>query len=270
MSAITKKNQCFQSIWNDLDAFAQSIYCQVCEFNSTCVPMHRHNKGQLLYTEGGRVYVTAENKVWFLPARHYMWIPAGLEHSLKITLASAQVWSLYFPCWVNEPPFYQTAGIYPVNNMLLEQLYFIKDMQGHVLEEDRSRFYFLSGIKAILPEISRSALLFDLPQPKEPRLEEIVAYIQNNLSQPVNVSTVAKRFGMSESTLTRLFRKDLKMSFIHYVSTLRLLRSVELLATGEMNIKEICYEVGYESVPTFSNVFKKSIGVRPTDYLKAG
>jgi AraC-like DNA-binding protein len=270
MSAIMKQNPDFQCTWADLDSSSESIYCQVSEFNVTYVPMHRHNKGQLLYTEGGRVYITAQNKVWFLPARHYMWIPAGMEHSLKITLASTHVWNLYFPCWANEPAFYRKAGIYPVNNMLLEQLYFIKDMQGHVLKDDKSRFYFLSGMKAILPEISRSALLFDLPQPKEPRLEEVIAYLQNNLSQPVNVSAVAKRFGMSESTLTRLFRKDLKMSFIHYVSTLRLLRSVELLATGGMNIKEICYEVGYESVPTFSNVFKKSIGVRPTDYLKAG
>ena len=270
MTATKKQNQSFESVWADLDSFKESIYCQVSEFNRTDVPMHKHKKGQLLYTEGGRVYVTAKSKVWFLPARHYMWIPGGMEHSLKITLASAQVWNLYFPCWTDEPLFYREAGIYPVNNMLLEQLYFIKDMQGHVLPENKSRFYFLSGIKAILPEISRSALLFALPQPKEQRLEEVIAFIQNNLSQSINVSTVAKRFGMSESTLARLFRKDLKMSFINYVSTLRLLRSVELLASGEMNIKEICYEVGYESVPTFSNVFKKSIGVRPTDYLKAG
>lgn len=142
-------------------------------------------------------------------------------------------------------------------------------MKGHVLKENKSRFYFLSGIKAILPDICRSALLFDIPQPKEQRMEAVISFLQNNLFGPNNVSTVAKKFGMSESTLTRLFRKDLKMSFINYVSTFQLLRSVELLATVEINIKEICNEMGYESIPTFSNVFKISTGVRPAEYLKA-
>jgi AraC-like DNA-binding protein len=270
MPAIKQPVQSFENVWTDLDAFEDTIYCQQSEFKSTHVPVHSHKKGQLLYTEGGRVYITAQNKVWFLPARHYMWIPAGVEHSLNITLSSANVWNIYYPFWPNEPRFYKQIGIYPVNNMLLEQLYFTKDMQGHVRPDNISWFYFLSGIKSILPEISRGTLLIDLPQPKDQRLVEVINFIQANLSQPVNVCAVAKRFGMSESTLTRVFRKDLKMSFINYVSTLRLLRSVELLAAGEMNIKEVCYEVGYESVPTFSNVFKRSFGVRPTEYLKAG
>jgi AraC-like DNA-binding protein len=260
----------FEETWAEIDSVKDGIYCQHFEFNEAYVPMHKHNKGQLLYAEGGRVYITTHDKVWYLPARHYMWIPAGVEHTVKITLASAQVWNIYFPQWQNEPAFYGQLGIYPVNNMLLEQLHFVKGFEGHVTRQNKPRFYFLSGIKAILPEISKSALMFHLPMPNEERLSEIVAFIQENLSGPMSMGTVAKRFGMSESTLARLFRKDLKMSFINYVGTLRILRSVELLACGERNIKEICYEVGYESVPTFSNVFKRSVGVRPTEYLRAG
>lgn len=255
--------------WRELEQNDDSIYCHKGECNEIYVPPHRHSRGQLLYAEGGRIYVVMQNKVWYLPARHYMWIPAETEHSLKISLASAQLWSLYFPAWKGEPSFYRKPGIYPVTNLLLEQLYFSQSWHGHVTPDNKPGYYFLTGIKAILPEISKSALPFDLPLPKDERLEKVVEHLQNNLSENIHTGTVAKKFGMSESTLARLFKKDLKMSFITYVSTLRILRSVELIAMGQLNVKEICYEVGYTSVPTFSNIFKKSVGVRPTTYLKA-
>jgi AraC-like DNA-binding protein len=152
--------------------------------------------------------------------------------------------------------------------MLLDQIYFTRNWVGHISEDNKSRYFFASGIKAILPEINDCSLPFDLPLPKDERLAKVVDYLQNNLHEHITITGIAKRSGMSESTLARLFKKDLKMSFISYLGILRILRSIELLAIGKLNIKEICYEVGYESVPTFSNIFKKSVGVRPTTYLK--
>jgi AraC-like DNA-binding protein len=257
-----------ESLFHELDLSNNSIYCHSGPCGETSVPLHKHNRGQLLYTEGGRVYVTAQDKIWYLPARHFMWIPAGMEHSLKVSMPSVLIWTIYFPEWKNESGFFKKIGIYPVNNMLLEQIYFTKNWTGHITEENKSRFYFASGIKAVLPEINESPLPFDLPLPADERLIKVVEYMQNNLTQHLTITDMAKKSGMSESSLSRLFKKDLKMSFISYLGTLRILRSIELLAIGKLNIKEICYEVGYESVPTFSNIFKKSVGVRPTTYLK--
>lgn len=257
-----------ERVFLELEAVTDSIYCHNAECGETFVPAHKHNRGQLVYTEGGRVYITANDKIWYLPARHYMWIPAGMEHSLKISTPSVQLWTIYFPVWKDEPDFFKQIGIYPVNNMLLDQIYFTRNWIGHIREENKSRYFFVSGIKAILPEINECSLPFDLPLPKDERLANVVDYMQNNLNKHITITDIAKKSGMSESTLARLFKKDLKMSFISYLGTLRILRSIELLAAGKLNIKEICYEVGYESVPTFSNIFKKSVGVRPTTYLK--
>ena len=50
------------------------------------VPTHKHNKAQLLYAEGDVVFVTTETKTYFLPARHFIWIPSGVstQYSAKI------------------------------------------------------------------------------------------------------------------------------------------------------------------------------------------
>ncbi len=257
-----------ERVFLDLEKNPDSIYCHNALCGETVIPPHKHDRGQLVYTEGGRVYITANDKIWYLPSRHYIWIPAGVEHSMKISTPSVQLWTIYFPDWEDEPDFFKRIGIYPVNNMLLEEIYFTKNWVGHITRENKSRYFFVSGIKAILPEINDYSLPFDLPVPKDERLSKVVGYMQNNLNEHITITNMAKQHGMSESTLARLFKKDLKMSFISYLGTLRILRSIELLAAGKLNIKEICYEVGYESVPTFSNIFKKSVGVRPTTYLK--
>jgi len=257
-----------EAVLQEMDSSSDSIFFHCAEFGETFVPDHCHSRGQLIYTEGGRVYISIENRQWYLPARHCMWIPPGVKHSIKISQPNVLLWSVYFPAWTNEPAFYKKAGIYPVSNLLLEQISFTKNWSGHIFEKDQSRYYIAAAIKSVLPELNDNSLPFDLPLPHDERLAAIVEYMQNNLSESLTVTALARKFGMSESTLSRLFKNDLRMSFINYLGMLRIVRSVELLATGKMNIKEICFEVGYESVPSFSNNFKKSVGVRPTTYLK--
>jgi AraC-like DNA-binding protein len=257
-----------KKVWGELEKEKNSIYCHTTISDEVFVPLHKHtNRGQLIYSEGGKVYITDGNKVWYLPARHYMWIPAGMQHSVKLSMPSVLLWIIYFPLWKNELSFFKKPGVYPVNDLLLELIYFTRNWKGHITKRDETKFFFASGIKALLPEISKHGLPFNLPTPKDPKLEKVIRYLHDNLSEHLLIKDVAKKFEISERTLARLFRKDLKMTFINYLTILRIIHSVELLALGNLTIKEICFEVGYESVPTFSNVFKKALGVRPTEYI---
>jgi AraC-like DNA-binding protein len=45
------------------------------------------------------------------------------------------------------------------------------------------------------------------------------------------------------------------------------LKAIELLLERKLSVKEVALEVGYNSVPTFSNTFFKFLGQRPSDYL---
>ncbi len=249
-----------------VDADKKSIYCHHDLMGELFVPPHRHNKAQLLYAEGDVVFVTTETKTYFLPARHFIWIPSGVEHSIEPKSESVTMRNLYFPVEKDEDDFYKIEGIYPVNNLLLQMMLFTNRWNGD-LKKGTPNFAIAKAIKAILPQICTNNLPLELPQPKDKRLSKILRYIENNLGETILFADVAHEFGYSERSLYRLFQKDLKMSFIQYYTIRRILKAIELLLERKLSVKEVAEEVGYNSVPTFSNTFFKILGQRPSDYL---
>lgn len=249
-----------------VDADKESIYCHHDLMGELFVPTHQHEKAQLLYTEGDVVFVTTETKTYFLPARHFIWIPSGIKHSIQPKSENVMIRNLYFPVESDDELFYQTEGIYPVNNLLLQMMLFTNRWNGD-LKKGTPNFVIASAIKAILPQICLTNLPLELPQAKDERLSKILRHIENNLGETILFADVAAQFGYSERSLYRLFQKDLAMSFIQYYTIRRILKAIELLLERKLSIKEIAEEVGYNSVPTFSNTFYKILRQRPSDYL---
>jgi outer membrane protein len=76
---------------------------------------HKHRKGQLTYVEGGVIFLYANDKSYFIPGRHYVWIPAGVEHHLQHRYRAAIVRNIYFNTDAEaDHPFFNHIGIYPV------------------------------------------------------------------------------------------------------------------------------------------------------------
>ena len=250
-----------------VDADKKSIYCHHDVMGELSIPTHKHDKAQLLYAEGDVVFVTTETKTYFLPARHFIWIPGGVNHSIMPKSESVMMRNLYFPVEKDEDIFYQSEGIYPVNNLLLQMMLFTNRWNGDLKKKSRN-FVIAKAIKAILPEICGNNLPLELPFPKDVRLVKILTYIESNFKENILFSDLAHQFGYSERSLYRLFQKDLGMSFIQYYTIRRILKSIELLLEKKLSVKEVAEEIGYSSVPTFSNTFFKILGQRPADYLK--
>ncbi|MBK0371295.1 AraC family transcriptional regulator [Flavobacterium agrisoli] len=249
-----------------VDSDKKSIYCHHDLMGELFIPTHKHEKAQLLYAEGDVVFVTTETKTYFLPARHFIWIPSGVSHSIHPKSDKVIMRNLYFPVEAKENEFYQEEGIYPVNNLLLQMMLFTNRWNGD-LTKGSPNFTIASAIKAILPQICLVNLPLELPLPKDERLAKILRYIESNLGETILFEDIAKQFGFSERSLYRLFQKDVGMSFMQYYTIRRVLKAIELLLDEKLSIKEIAQEVGYSSVPTFSNTFYKILGQRPSDYL---
>lgn len=261
-------NQVREQTESDLSRSIRGVYCQSQELNEHHISMFAHDKGKLIYTEGGTVYVITEEKTWYLLARHYIWIPVGMMHSIQAENSNVRMHTLFFQMKPDDPAFFKQIGVYPVNDLLLEMIDYTKNWKGAILPEDEHRYTFVMAIKAILPELSKHKLPFELPLAKDSRLKKITTYLQNNLSSPLHLSEIAQQFGMSERSLARLFQSDLRMSYIKYLRTLRIIHALELLTTTNLSINEIAFKVGYDSFPTFSNMFYQMVGVRPKTYLQ--
>ncbi len=252
----------------EVDVKPESIYCHHAVMGEEFIETHEHVKGQFLYTEGGMVFLKTDEKSYFLPARHYIWIPAGVKHSIHPSSPEVIMRNLYFPKFDTDNSFFNHVGIYPVNDLLMELIMYTNRWNGHILPEDQINFTVAKSFKLLLPELSHSNLSLSLPYPKSTKLRDIVNYLEEHISESVSFKDLANRFHFSERTLARLFQKDLGMSFIQYYTILRMLAALKFLLDEKMSVQQVASKVGYSSLPTFSNTFFKIVGVRPSEYVK--
>jgi two-component system response regulator YesN len=99
----------------------------------------------------------------------------------------------------------------------------------------------------------------------------VIDYIKNHYSDPdLNLQQIADQCYVSPSYLTRIMRQNLGLSFIEYVTEIRLNKAMELLKTNddEIYMYEIAKSVGYNSQHYFSRIFKSKTGVSPKEYKK--
>jgi len=228
---------------------------------------HTHLKGQLTYVEGGVIFLYTKEKSYFLPARHYVWIPAGVEHHLQHRFHAAIVRNIYFDTLTDdENPFYKQIGIYPVNNLLLEMFLFSERWNGNI-STGTKEYDFLNTLKNILPVVSQHPLPIALPTTENERLRPVLRYIATNLSQDtMSLESVGKATSFSTRTLSRLFQSALNVSFFQYLKLARMIKAMEKLLESDATISEIAYSVGYNSISSFSNTFFKMVGKRPSEF----
>lgn len=232
------------------------------------LPLHSHSKNQFTYVDGGIAYIYTEAKTYVVPARHYMWIPKGLLHFVKVRNSVTVVQNLYF-CSDDDDSnsFYNKLGIYPVNNLLFEMISFTDNWSGYIEKEDKA-YAFMTAIKNILPELSVKSFSIALPTTTHAKLRPIILYMWQNFSDPITLESISTRFGMGERTLSRLFQSTMNISFLQHLKLLRITKAIEMIMQGDRSTSEIAYLTGYNSLAAFSKAFYKLTNIRPSDFGK--
>lgn len=96
-------------------------------------------------------------------------------------------------------------------------------------------------------------------------LKKALDYIGENYSSQIQLTTVADECLVSPSYLSRLFSEHLDTKFIDYVNRYRINQAVILLRDRKLSIKETSFQVGYQDPNYFSRIFRKIMGVSPSD-----
>jgi two-component system response regulator YesN len=93
-------------------------------------------------------------------------------------------------------------------------------------------------------------------------------FIWGNYHQEISLKKIAEAVGINPFYLSHLFRKEMGISFLEYLTSVRLSIAKKLLQQTNLSIIEICLEVGYQDPSHFAKVFRKKEGIRPTEYRK--
>ena len=101
-------------------------------------------------------------------------------------------------------------------------------------------------------------------------LKNALRHIEENYQKPIQLSSVAEHCRVSGSYLSRLFSVHLGIKFIDYLNRYRLNEAMILLRDKNISIKETSYRVGYQDPNYFSRIFRRYMGVSPSDLEKRG
>ena len=97
-------------------------------------------------------------------------------------------------------------------------------------------------------------------------LRRVKDRIDRDYAQPLNVEALAHGVHLSAGHLSREFKKAYGESPYSYLMTRRIERAMRLLRVGELSVTDVCFEVGCQSLGTFSTRFTELVGVPPSVY----
>ncbi|MCL2472412.1 MAG: response regulator [Treponema sp.] len=95
----------------------------------------------------------------------------------------------------------------------------------------------------------------------------IEEYIRNKLAEALSLQQVCVHFGISQTYMSRLFRKYTGLSFVNYLTRCRIERAKQLLANSGTLVKDAAALAGFSDQFYFSKVFKSLTGQSPSEYV---
>jgi AraC-like DNA-binding protein/quercetin dioxygenase-like cupin family protein len=227
---------------------------------------HQHRRAQLVYASSGVMAVSTRSAAYVIPPQRAVWMPGGIEHQIDAR-SDIAMRTLYF-----DPEFdLDVADKLPTEvcvlrvSPLLRELILTAVAEGPHCPPDSAQFRLMNVIIDQLSTSTSSTLA--LPMPTDPRLLRLAKML---IAQPADNRTLgewAVEIGTSKRTLGRLFTAQTGMSFREWRQQRRLLRALELLATGA-SVTDVALELGYENASAFIAMFRRCFGTTPKRYLK--
>ena len=100
-------------------------------------------------------------------------------------------------------------------------------------------------------------------------LDEAKAFIYDNYAkEEISLNTVAARVNISPSYFSSIFSQEMGVTFVEFLTGVRMEKAKELLMCSNLKTSEIGYEVGYKDSHYFGYLFKKTVGCTPKEYRR--
>jgi len=226
--------------------------------------LHSHEKGQLVYVESGFQYITVDGKIYLLPQNHAAWIPPGAVH--KTNSHSEKIKLMIMFAEVNSV-FHHELHVFSVPSVLKEMIKYA-GRWSKSLENNPDEMLFLKALFNELPHFVEHSLKLHISLPEDKRLAEPIGYLHNHYQEDIKIEELSEISLLSLRTLERIFKKETGMTLNKYQQILRIIKSLELLSSGDLTISETAYQVGYKSVQAFTRSFQSVMQAKPTDFIK--
>ena len=251
-----------------------------------------HPGWEFVYVEKGRVVARADDMTYILKSGEMVCHKPGEFHALKPYQGEASVIIFCFHCDGSTMTYFNNK-ILSINqrqkqylndiaisarSLLLPKspIDIVKDRQmdraptGSVADEQYIKntieLLILSLLNAHATERSKRVEFYEQHLHRSTLASDIIAYLNENLAEPVRLEEISRQFSYSLSSIKRIFKAETGYSIIDYLNNMRIEKAKELLRTKNASVEEISSTLGYANIYYFSNVFKTKVGKSPTKY----
>jgi two-component system, response regulator YesN len=113
-------------------------------------------------------------------------------------------------------------------------------------------------LKESNPDEDRSQLLID----------QVIKYVEEHYMEDIGIGQIAQELHVTPNYLSTLFHKRIGVTFIKYLTRIRILKAKELLADPKNKVQKVAETVGYYSTRHFTKLFTEIIGCYPSEFQK--
>jgi AraC-like DNA-binding protein len=226
------------------------------------VPLHFHDRDQLVFASRGVMTVRSDDGTWVVPTHRAVWIPAQVPHTITMSGVVAMRTLYLKPKLATSLP--RGCCVLHVS-ALLKELILHACALGTLDRKIRWQGHLIHVIVRQLEAIRVVPL--QLPNPSDPRALRVAKMLSEKPSDQRTLAGLCKAAGTSKRTLERLFQEDIGMTFGKWRQQLRLMQAMRLLAEGA-KVTHAALESGYSTPSAFISMFRKTLGTTPTSYFK--
>ncbi len=251
------------------------------------VPLHSHGFYELLYCRNscGMEYLLGANR-YRLRQGDLVLAPPGVNHQPLLAHHLTE------PCrrdvvWMSREFVAWLARVFPFPFAINWEQPFLLRTAGTPWELLGSHIYtsveealrrapgweaIVAGNTMVLMTLLARALSGQedapLAKAEEPELlEQVLAYLETHLGEPITLADTAKHFWVSESKISQTFRQKLGVSFYRCVTQRRLVAAKALILQN-VPLNEVHEQVGFADYSAFFRAFKREYGIAPSQFRK--
>lgn len=250
------------------------------------IPVHWHDEVEIIYIKKGTILISIQEEVFHAQEGDLFFVNKGEVHFMESDDMGVEYYTILFPLeflsFQTEDtleqglfePLRQKKMIFPIcfekgeiKQKLVERIKEVIRVNdereaGYQL---RTRIILLELLECLIKENCFKQAGFANSTGMQ---RELITFIQKHYAEKITLGMLAEEFHLSEKYISWYFKEHFSISFMQYVSHLRMTRAKDLLTTTELSVTEVALSCGYPSVNLFIRSFKEAYQVTPLQYRK--